>query len=137
MVLLLNCQSVNIFCLIYMMKYLLFFLFTCFTSLGFSQCYIITYNNNKRVLKVEGDYVITYQNNKRLYKFDGEYLSAYSNNRRLLKFDGEYIINYYNNRRVAKIDGEYLLDYSNNKRVAKLECPGGRSALAAAAYFFL
>jgi hypothetical protein len=54
-----------------------------------------------------------------------------------LKFDGEYIINYYNNKRVAKMDGEYLINYSNNKRVAKLECPGGRSALAAAAYFFL
>ena len=102
------------------MKFLLSFLLTCATSLSFSQCYIITYNNNKRVLKVEGEYVISYQNNKRLYKFDGEYLTSYSNNRRLLKFDGEY-----------------LLDYSNNRRVAKLECPGGRSALAAAAYFFL
>jgi predicted GH43/DUF377 family glycosyl hydrolase len=119
------------------MKTLLTFLFLISGYCGQSQCYISTYSGNQRVLKVDGDYVYTYSGNQRMYKFDGEYLVTYNTYKRLLKFDGQYIINYTTNKRIAKIDNQYLIDYTNNRRVAKLDCPGARSAMAAAAYFFL
>lgn len=100
-----------------------------------AQCHILDYGSYKRVLKIEGEYVLNYSSYKRMYKFDGEYLLDYASNKRLLKFDGEYVIRYSDYRRIGKLDGEYLIDYSNYKRVAKLECPGRRSALAAAVYY--
>ena len=53
----------------------------------------------------------------------------------MLKFDGEYVIRYSDFKKIAKLTGEYLIDYSSYKKIAKLECPGRRSALAAAAYY--
>ena len=49
-------------------------------------------------------------------------------------FDGDYIIRYSDYKRIAKWDGTYLSQYPNSRRIAILECPGRRSALAAAAY---
>lgn len=102
-----------------------------------AQCHIIQYPVYRRVLKVDGDFVVDYNSYRRLYKFDGAYLVAYNNYRRLLKFDGRYIVRYSDNRRIAYLDGEYLVRYSDRRRIAKLECPGQRSAMAAAAYFLL
>ena len=119
------------------MKTLLTSILILLSYCTYSQCYISTYSGNQRVLKVDGDYVYTYSGNQRLYKFDGEYLVTYNTYKRLLKFDGQYIIQYSTNKRLAKMQGEYLIEYNGNKRVAKLDCPGARSAMAAAAYFFL
>ena len=102
-----------------------------------AQCFVLQYPAYRRVLKVDGDFVVDYNAYKRLYKFEGNFLVAYSNYKRLLKFDGRYIVRYSDNRRIAYLDGEFLVRYSDNRRIAKLECPGQRSALAAAAYFLL
>lgn len=102
-----------------------------------AQCFVLQYANSRRVLKVDGDFVLDYNSLKRIYKFDGDYLLSYATYKRLLKFDGRFIVRYSDNRRIAYLDGEYLIRYSDYRRIAKLECPGRRSALAAAAYFLL
>jgi tetratricopeptide (TPR) repeat protein len=102
-----------------------------------AQCYVEQYPNYRRVLRVDGDYVLAYASYKRLFKFDGDYLLAYSSYKRLLKFDGDYIVRYDNYRRIARLDGQYLVEYPGSRRIARLDCPGRRSALAAAAYFLL
>jgi hypothetical protein len=90
-----------------MMIKMLFYIsfFVIFTHISFGQCYVKEY-----------------------------YLVSYSGSKRLLKFDGDYIIRYSDYKRIAKWDGTYLLQYANSRRIAILECPGRRSALAAAAY---
>jgi hypothetical protein len=112
---------------------LLLFLFSSLNS--FSQCYITDYRTGKRTLKVDGNNISFYSTGQRVYKMDDAYLLSYPGCNRLLKMDGNYIIRYNDNKRIGKLDGQYLLDYSNSKRVAKLDCPGRKSALAAAAYF--
>ena len=102
-----------------------------------AQCNVSEYSGYRKVLKIDGDYVLEYSSYKRLYKFDGDYLVAYPSYKRLLKFDGSYIVRYSDYRRIAKLDGQYLVNYPNYRRIAILECPGRRSALAAAAYFLL
>lgn len=102
-----------------------------------AQCNISEYSGYRKVLKIEGDYVLEYSSYKRLYKFDGDYLVAYPSYKRLLKFEGSYVVRYSDYRRIAKLDGQYLVNYPNYRRIAILECPGHRSALAAAAYFLL
>jgi hypothetical protein len=106
-------------------------------SVAPAQCFVLQYPNLRRVLKVDGDFVQEYASLKRIYKFDGDYLLSYSNYKRLLKFDGRYIVRYSDFKRIAILDGEYLVRYSDYRRIARLECPGRRSALAAAAYFLL
>lgn len=100
----------------------------------FSQCYVKEYSTNRRILKVDGDYVLDYSSNQRLYKFENEYLVSYSGYKRLLKFEGDYIVRVSDYKRVAKLDGNYVIQYSNYRRIAVLDCPGRRSAMAAAAY---
>ena len=102
-----------------------------------AQCNISEYSGHRRVLKIDGDYVLEYSSYKRLYKFDGDYLVAYPSYKRLLKFEGSYVVRYSDYRRIAKLDGQYLVNYPSYRRIAILECPGRRSALAAAAYFLL
>ncbi len=114
--------------------------FCIFLALPFAssaQCFVREYPGNRRVLKIDGDFVLEYSSYKRLYKFDGEYLVTYPSYRRLLKFDGNFIIRYSDYRRIARLDGDYLINYANYRRIAQLDCPGRRSALAAAAYFLL
>lgn len=112
-------------------------LLTFLPALAPAQCFVLEYPAYRKVLKVDGDFVIDYSSYRRLYKFDGAYLVAYNNYRRLLRFDGRYVVRYSDNRRIAYLDGEYLVRYSDSRRIAKLECPGQRSAMAAAAYFLL
>lgn len=123
----------NSYCRAFLALALLIFL----PAVATAQCFVLEYPAYRRVLKVDGDFVVDYNSYKRLYKFEGNYLVAYSNYRRLLKFDGRYIVRYSDNRRIAYLNGEFLVRYSDNRRIAKLECPGQRSALAAAAYFLL
>ena len=63
------------------------------------------------------------------------YIIDYNSYKKVLKVDGDYVLDYSSYKKLYKFDGEYLIDYSSYKKIAKLECPGRRSALAAAAYY--
>jgi hypothetical protein len=117
-----------------MKKIILSGLFLCAFFFADAQCVVTDYSNYRKVLKMDGDYVLLYDQYKRVYRFDGEYICD-MNYKRLAKMDGEYIVRYSDYKRIARWDGEYLIDYSNYKKIARLECPGRRSALAAAVYF--
>ena len=109
-------------------------LFVFGSLISYAQCVVTDYSNYRKVLKMDGDYVLLYDNYKRVYRFDGEYICD-MNYKRLAKIEGEFVVRTSDYKRIARWDGEYLIDYSNYRKIARLECPGRRSALAAAVYF--
>jgi len=119
--------------LVRLVSLLLFLNSLAFVASG--QCYVRDYTTMRKLLRVEGDFVVEPFTFKRLYKLDGQYLLVHDSFRRLLYFENGHVLRFSDRRRIGKLDGRYLLDYRTLRRVALLDCPGQRSALAAAAYF--